>query len=325
MKRREFIAGLGGVVAWPLVARGQQRALPVIGVLSSLAKSQLVITAVRQGLTEQSYVEGRNVEVLYRWAEGRYERLPALAVDLVRRRVAVIIAAGGGTLSALSAKSATETIPIVFAVASDPVELGLVASLNRPGGNVTGATFLAQELVAKRLELLHAVVPTARSIGFLVNPRTAEAQAEMRDAENAAHTLGLPLVTLNASTPSEIAAAYITSEGRRIDALLTTGSSLFAVQGTQLAALTALNVVPAIYHIRQTVEAGGLMSYGASADDTIRLAGVYAGRILSGEKPADLPVQQSTRVELAVNLKTARALGLTIPPNLLVRADEVIE
>jgi putative tryptophan/tyrosine transport system substrate-binding protein len=306
MRRREFIAGLGAA-AWPLAARAQQTAVPVIGFLSGESAGAAAADAVRKGLGEQGYVEGRNVEILYRWAEGRYDRLPALAGDLVRRRVAVIIATGSGTTSALAAKSATATIPIAFAIGTDPVELGLVASLNRPGGNLTGATSLAAGLVVKRLELLHEIVPAATSIGFLVDPTGGGVKVEMRDAEMAARTLGLRLVTQSASAPGEIEAAFANLVAQRIDALLTHAAALFAGQGAQLAALTARHAVPAIYRIRQIVEAGGLMSYGASFSDAWRVAGTYAGRILKGEKPADLPVQRSTRIEMVLNLKTANA------------------
>jgi putative tryptophan/tyrosine transport system substrate-binding protein len=325
MKPREFIAAIGGAAVWPAAARAQQQAKPVIGVLSSFAEQRWLMAGLRQGLADQGFIEGRDVEILYRWAEERYERLPTLAADLVRCRVAVIITVGGGTASALAAKSATETIPIVFVVASDPVQVGLVASLNRPGGNLTGVSILGTELVGKRLELLHEIVPAAKSIGFLVDPRSAALQSEMKDAEIAAYTLGLRLVLLNAGTPDEIAAVFMTSEAQPIDALLTTGAALFLAQGRQLAALASLKAVPAIYHTRETVVAGGLMSYGASAADTSRAVFAYTGRILKGERPADLPVQLSTRIELVINRKTAKALGLTVPPNLLALADEVIE
>jgi putative tryptophan/tyrosine transport system substrate-binding protein len=326
MRRREFIAAFAGAAASPPAAWAQQQALPLIGFLSGLSQTAFrgLDPEIRRGLNEQGYVEGRNVEILYRWAEGRYDQLPALAADLVRRRVAVIVAAGAGISSALAAKSATATIPIVFVVGGDPVELGLVGSLNRPGGNLMGVTFLANELVGKRIELLHEIVPAATSIGFLVDPNNL-VKAEMSDAEITARTLGLRLVVLNASSPSEIERAFTSIEAQRIGALLTTGTALFRVQGAQLAALAARHAVPAIYHARPTVEAGGLMSYEAIANDTVRLAFVYAGRILKGEKPGDLPVQQSTRFGMVFNLKTAKALGLTVPPTLLATADEVIE
>jgi len=326
MRRREFIAGVG-TAAWISTARGQPAAMPVIGFLNGQSENLRggAVTEVRQGLSEQGYVEGRNVEILYRWAQGQTDRLPALAADLVRRRVAVIIATGGGTAAAQAAKSATATIPIVFALGSDPVELGLVGSLNRPGGHLTGVTFLATGLVAKRVELLHEIVPAAISIGFLVDPTGGGVKAEMRDAEIAARTLGLRLVTQNASAPSEIETAFASLVAQRIGALLTAATALFVGQGAQLAELAVRHRVPAIYHARETVEAGGLISYGAPTSDAYRLAGNYAGRILKGEKPAELPVQRSTRIEIALNLKAAKALGLEVPTSILLRANEVIE
>jgi putative ABC transport system substrate-binding protein len=330
MRRREFIAGLGGTAAssniWPLVARAQQPARPVIGVLFGVSENRVsgsLFDAIRQGLSEQGYVEGRNIEILYRSAEGEYDQLPVLAGDLVRRRVAVI--AGGGTSAALAAKSATATIPIVFSIGTDPVEVGLVASLNRPGGNLTGVSFLAAGLVVKRIQLLHAVVPAATSIAFLVDPSSRQIDADIREAQDAAHVLGVRLVILNTSTASEIEAALRTVAEQRIGALLTASNALFAVRGAQLIALAARHAVPAIYHVRGTVDAGGLMSYGASISDANRLAGTYVGRILKGEKPAELPVQFPTKFELILNLKTAKALGLTIPETLLATADEVIQ
>ena len=325
MRRREFIAGLGSAAAWPAVARAQQRALPVIGYLDAGSESARApfTAAFRQGLGEQGYVEGQNVEILYRWAESQYDRLPALAADLVRRRVAVIHAQA--TPSALAAKSATTTIPIIFSIGTDPVSLGLVASLNRPGGNVTGVTFLAQELTAKRLELLHEIVPTATSIGLLANPSGPQTEAEMRDAEIAAHILGVRLTVVNATTPSEIEAAFAILAGQRVAALLVGVDTLFVEQRDQLAELVARYSVPAIYAFRDFVDAGGLMSYGPSWHDAWRLAGTYVGRILSGDKPSDLPVQQSARVETVLNLKTAKALGLTVPDKLFALADEIIE
>jgi putative ABC transport system substrate-binding protein len=326
MKRRQFIAGLGGAAAWPLAARAQQTALPVIGYLNAGAEGKATAPAVafRQGLSQIGYVAGRNVEILYRLAETRYDHLPALAADLAGRRVAVIFAAGG-SVSALAAKSATTTIPIVFAFGADPVALGLVPNLNRPGGNVTGVFFLTRPLTPKRLDLLHGMVPAATSIGFLVNPTTPGVDADIRQAEIAAHTLGVRLVIVNASTPSEIETVFSTLVEQQIGALLVAGDLLFAAQGAQLAALAARHSVPTIYHVRSTVDAGGLMSYGANAFDAFRLAGTYAGRILKGEKPADLPVQRSTKFEFVINLKTAKALGLAIPAGLLAIADEVIE
>jgi putative ABC transport system substrate-binding protein len=325
MRRREFIAGLGGAVAWPLAARAQQRSVPVIGYLDAGSESGRapLTAAFRRGLGEHSYIEGRNVEILYRWAESRYDRLPALAMELVRQRVAVIHAQA--TPSALAAKSATATIPIIFSVGTDPVSLGLVASLNRPGGNVTGVTFLAQELTAKRLELLHQIVPTATLIGFLANPSGPQTEAELREVETAARILGVRLTILNATTPSEIETAFAILVAQRIAALFVGVDTLFVEQRDQIAELMARYSVPAIYSFRDYVDAGGLMSYGPSWHDAWRVAGNYVGRILNGDKPGDLPVQQSTRIETVLNLKTAKTLGLTIPETLLAFADEVIQ
>jgi putative ABC transport system substrate-binding protein len=327
VRRREFIAVLGSAAAWPLAARAQQPALPVIGYLNSTTEStaQHFTAAFRQGLSELGYVERQNVSIEYRWMEGQYDRLPTLAADLVRRPVTVIVATGG-TAIARAAKSATATIPIVFVGGGDPVEVGLVASLNRPGGNVTGAAILTTSLTAKRLELLHRLVPEATSIGFLINPtNTAVTKAETMEAETAARTLGVRLVPLNASTLGEIEAVFENLAAQQIGALLTGGDPFWTFQRVRLAALTARYAVPAIYAVREIIDAGGLMSYGASISDAYRLAGTYAGRILKGEKPADLPVQQSTRIEMVINLKTAKALGLTIPETLLATADEVIQ
>lgn len=327
MRRREFIAGLGGAAAWPLTARTQQQlTLPVIGFLSGDSKAQAEpLASFRDGLGEQGYVEGGNIEILYRYAEFHYDRLTALAAELVRRRVAVIVASSPGTASALAAKSATTTIPIVFAIGIDPVKLGLVASLSRPGANITGVSFLTTDLTAKRLELLHAIVPSARPIGLLVNPTAPQTKSQRDEAEGAARILGVPFVILNASSPNEIDDAFAMIAEQRIEALLIGSDALFAGQSNQLAALAARYGVPAIYPYPEVAEAGGLISYGASIPTTFRLAGTYVGRILKGEKPADLPVQQSSHLDLVLNLKTAKALGLTVPPTLLVRADEVIE
>jgi putative ABC transport system substrate-binding protein len=320
MKRRDFIALLGGAAAWPLAARAQRQAMPVVGFLSGTREGPLTAT-IRQGLAEQGYVEGRNVEIVYRWAELQYDRLPTLAADLVRRDVAVIIATGGAN-TVQAAKSATSTIPIVFATGADPVELGLSSSLNRPGGNITGVTFLGQALTAKRLELLHDMLPAAKTIGFLVNSTTPQAKAQVRDAESAAQALGVRLTILDARTQGEIERDLAILVGHRIDAFLAGDDPLFSAS---LAALLARYALPAVHHLRATVDAGGLMSYGADLSDAYRLAGRYAGRILKGEKPGDLPVQQSTKVELIVNLKTAKALGIDVPTSILLRADEVIE
>jgi putative ABC transport system substrate-binding protein len=331
MRRREFIAWIGGAAAssfaiWPLAAHARQQALLVVGYLSGVAEdaSPQLLAAFRQGLGETGFVEGRNVDILFRWAGYRYDRLPALAADLVSRRAAVIVATSGAA-AALAAKAATTTIPIVFELGSDPIELGLVASLNRPGGNITGTTFLGQTLTAKRLEMLHEAVPAAARVGFLINSSSSTAEADVREAETAARILGVRLVILNATDADGIETAFATVAQQRIGALLTDTDVLFNGQRERIAALAARHDLPAIYHIRETVAAGGLMSYGANVNDAYRLAGLYTGRILSREKPADLPVQQSTNVELVINLKTANALGLTFPLTLLGRADEVIE
>jgi putative tryptophan/tyrosine transport system substrate-binding protein len=325
MNRREVIAGLGSAAAWPVVSRAQQPA-PVVGFLSGATESTAphLTAAFRRGLAEQGYVEEQNVKILYRWAEYQYDRLPALAADLLRRQVAVLVTTGGIT-SALAAKSATATIPIVFQLGADPVQFGLVASLGRPGGNVTGVSFLTTALVAKRLELLHEIAPDATSIGFLVNPTSPQLKAQMNEAEFAARVLGVQLMSRETSTPSEVEAAFATLAGQHIGAILVDSDPFFFDRGPQLAALAALHAIPAIYHARETVGAGGLMSYGANISDAYRLAGTYAGRILNGDKPADLPVQQSVKVEFVLNLKTAKALALAVPQSILLRADEVIE
>jgi putative ABC transport system substrate-binding protein len=326
MRRREFIAGVGGVAAiWPVAALTQQSALPMIGFLSVAAEpgDPDQMAAFRQGLKENGYVEGRNVGIVYRWGQNQYALLPSLAADLVHSKVAVIVTAAGAA-SAMAAKSTTTTIPIVFQFGSDPVALGLVASLNRPGGNITGTTFLTSALFAKRLDILHQAVPVAATIGFLVNPGNPD-PARIKDAVVAARTLGLNLLQLNASHANEIETAFANFAHERVGALLVDSDTFFYFQRAQIVALAARHKIPAIYHAREAVEAGGLMSYAANFPDAYRIAGVYAGRILNGEKPADLPVQQSTKVELVINLKTANALGLTIPETLLATADEVIQ
>jgi putative ABC transport system substrate-binding protein len=330
MRRREFIAGLGAAASsavWPRVALAQQPAIPVVGFLNSQSfeADRERVKAFHRGLAETGYVEGRNVAVEYRWADGQNDRLPALAADLVRGRMAVV-AAMGTTPGALALKAATQTIPIVFTIGPDPVAAGLVASLNRPGGNLTGVTISNVEVIAKRLELLHELVPAAKSIAFLVNPtNTAATAPETGELQAAARVLGLDLLPLNASTPAEIETAFATLAGHRAGALLVSGESFFSSQEDQVIALAARYAVPAIYGNRAYTAAGGLMSYGTNSRDSDRQVGVYVGRILKGEKPADLPVQQATRVELAINMKTAKALGLTFPITLLGRADEVIE
>ena len=327
MRRRDFVAGLGGAAAWPLAARAQQRPMPVIGLLGggTASATQPQIAAIRRGLAEEGFVEGRNVEILFRWAENHYQEVPALAADLVRRRVAVIVAAGGNASVPLAATALTKTIPIVFATGGDPVKLGLVASLNHPGANATGVSFLTVALTAKRLELLHELLPTVSTVAFLVNPTSTQSAADIMEAEMAARILGVRLVILNASTPNEIEADFATLVAQQIPALMVEGDTVLGAQGKQLAALAARHAVPAIFHIREIVEAGGLMSYGANIFDAFRLAGTYVGRILKGDKPGDLPVQQSARFEMVFNLKTAKALGIEVPTATLLRATEVIE
>ncbi len=326
MKRREFISLLAGTaVSWPLAASAQQTALPVIGFLNGASPDGYapMLVAFRQGLKEAGYVEGQNVAIEYRWANGQYDQLPALAADLVRRQVSVIAATS--TPANLTAKTATSTIPIVFTTGSDPVELGLVASLNRPGGNVTGVTQLTGEVAPKRVELAHELVPMATVIGLLVNPKNPYAEALTNASRAAAATLGLQLDVLHASTAAEVDEAFSTFRQKQSGALVIGTDAFFNSSAEQLAALSLRHLVPAIYEFRQFAAAGGLMSYGGSIMESYRLAGVYTGRILKGDKPAELPVQQSTKVELIINLKTAKTLGLTISPALLARADEVIE
>jgi putative ABC transport system substrate-binding protein len=310
--RREFIAALGGAASgmWPLAERAQQRAVPVIGYLSgqSPAEFEGYLAAFRQGLNETGYVEHGNLNIEYRWAQGQYDRLPAFAADLVRRQVSVIVATGN-TRTALAAKAATATIPIVFTAAADPVKLGLVASFNRPGGNVTGVSFLVNELGSKRLQLLHELVPTATVIGVLVNPTAPNSQTETSDVEAAARVLGLRLQVENASNESEIDAAFARLIQQRVNALFVVGDAFFVARRDQLAALTARHALSASYNVRDQVAAGGLMSYGTSLTDAFRQVGVYTGRILKGEKPADLPVMQPIRFEFVINLKTAKALA----------------
>jgi putative tryptophan/tyrosine transport system substrate-binding protein len=327
MRRREFIAGLGGAAAWPVAARAQQSALPMIGFLSAGSRdgSAHFVEAFRRGLSETGHVEGRNVTIEYRWADGQYVRLPELAADLVRRRVTVI-AAPGNTAGALAAKAATTTIPIVFAMGIDPVAAGLVHALNQPGGNVTGVNTLNVELGPKRLELLHEVVPTATIVALLVNPTNpGNAEVLLRDAQATASALGLQVRVLNAKTEGEMEAAFAALLQLQAGALVIGPDQFFNSRIEQIAALAVHHAVPAVYEGREFAAAGGLMSYGQSILDSYQLAGVYTGRILNGEKPADLPVQQSTKVDLYINLKSAKALGITFPLSLLGRADEVIE
>jgi ABC-type uncharacterized transport system substrate-binding protein len=326
MRRREFMTFLGGAIALPLAAHAQQPAMPVIGFLYSASPEPVAdrLRAFRQGLKESGYVEGETAAIEYRFAEGQNDRLPALAADLVRRRVAVIAVAN--TVSVLTAKAATTTIPIVFTVNEDPVRLGLVGSLARPGGNLTGINFLTGELSAKRLELLRELVPTATRLAVLVNPANAGAtETTVRDVEPAARSMGLQTQVLNASTSREIDAAFATFVRERPDALFVGSEGLFTSRRVQLAILAAQRSIPATYASRENAEAGGLISYGANVTDAWRQMGVYVGRILKGAKPADLPVVQSTKLELVINHQTARSLGLAVPPTLLAHADEVIE
>jgi putative ABC transport system substrate-binding protein len=326
LKRRDFITLLGGVAAWPLAARAQQSAIPVIGFLNTVPPEGFTdrLRAFRQGLKETGFIDGENVTIEYRWADNQVERLPALAADLVSRRVAVIVTLN--TASALAAKAATTMIPIVFAVGSDPVPLGLVASLNRPGGNVTGINFSISELGEKRLELLRALVPSVRRLAVLVNPTSAVlTEFTVKDTAAAARAMGLEIKVFNASTSDEVHAAFARFSSERPDALFVGADPFFTARRVQLSTLAARHGLPSSFPLRENVEAGGLMSYGTNINDATRQVGVYTGRILKGTKPEDLPVVQSTKFELVINLTTAKTLGLTVPPNLLAIADEVIE
>ena len=328
MRRREFIAALGGAtVAWPLSTRAQQPALPVIGFLNSesLMTWREEIAAFQQGLAETGFVEGRNVAIEYRWAESHNDRLPALVAELVRRPVAVIVAPGG-TPAALAAKAATQTIPIVFLMGSDPIKIGLVDSLNHPSGNLTGVAALIVDAAAKRLQLLHELVPAAQLVGYLRNPKNSTyAAAEIKELQEGAEALGLRLLPLDATSQGEIEAAFATLAEQRVHALLVGADPFLIGARTQIIALAARQAIPAIHPFREDAEAGGLVSYGPNNSDMFHIVGGYTGRILRGDKVADLPVQQVTKIEMAINLKTAKALGITFPLSFLGRADKVIE
>jgi putative ABC transport system substrate-binding protein len=324
MKRRAFITLIGGAAAWPMAARGQQPTMPMIGLISAFSPAPARMTAFRQGLSETGYVEGQSVAIDYRWAEGRYDLMPDLVADLLGRRVTVI-ATPGSALAARAAKAATAAVPIVFGVGEDPVKLGLVASLARPSGNLTGVNFLNTELVAKQLGLLRQLVPGASRVAVLVNSANITAETTLRDAEAAAGTIGLHIQVINASTTSEINAAFSNLDSDRPDAIFVGGDGFFNSRRVQLVNLASRHALPAIYADRIFPEIGGLMSYGSDLTDAFRQVGVYVGRILKGAKPADLPVVQSSKFELVLNAQTALMLRLTVPPSLLAAADEVIE
>jgi len=326
MNRRDFFTLLGAAAgAWPLAARAQQQ-LPVIGILSSRSRATdaLLIAVIRQGLNDTGFVEGRTVSIEYRWAEGNYARLAALAADLVGRKVAVIVTIGGD-VAALAAKAATATLPVVFTVATDPVRSGLVSNLHRPGGNLTGHSAVLTEIEPKRLELLRELRPDATTIGVLVNPNVSYIDAQINDIQSAAASIGQKIAILNASTIAEIDVAFATLRQMRADALSVAADPFFFDRATQIVVLAARHAVPALYFRREFAAVGGLMSYGSNAAEGYRVLGVYAGRILKGEKPGDLPIQLPTKFELVINSSTARALALDVPPTLLARADEVIE
>jgi putative ABC transport system substrate-binding protein len=326
MKRRAYIAGVGATAAWPLVAHAQQSVVPVVGFLSSRSpgESAAVAAAFRKGLGEAGFTVGQNVAIEYRWAEGNYDRLPALAAELVNLKVAAILAAGGPP-SALAAKKATSTIPVVFSAADDPVGLGLVPSLSRPGGNVTGMSLFNASLGAKRLALLHELVPSAHVVAYLTNPANPSVKLEVKAVQDAAKTFGLDLQVVDASTDQEIEAAFAGLTERHIGAVIVAGEPFFDSRRAAIVELAAKDAIPASYSWRENVAIGGLLSYGTTINESYRNSGIYCGRILKGERPADLPVMQPTKFEMTINLKTAKALGLKIPPALLTAADEVIE
>jgi putative ABC transport system substrate-binding protein len=325
MKRRTFIAGLGGVAAWPMVARAQQAAMPVIGFLTALFEVQAAhqLAAFRRGLTEGGFVEGQTVAIEFRWADGQYDRLPAMASELVRRQVAVIVAAP--TVAALAAKAATASLPIVFNATDDPIKLGLVASIARPDGNATGVSSLLSDLGAKQLGLLRELIPTVSLVGLLVNPNNENAEAIITDLKVAAATIGVEIGIVRASDSHEIEATFAALVRNKVHALVVGTDPFFYSRRVQLVTLAMRHALPAVYNVREDAEAGALMSYGTSLTAVWRQVGAYTARILKGEKPADLPVDQATRFEFVINLKTAKALGLSVPPSLLARADEVIE
>jgi len=326
MRRRKFIAVLGGAAAWPLTVRAQQQPMPVVGFLNAASPGPLrqQTVAFLAGLKESGYVEGQNVTVEYRWAEGQYDRLPALVADLVRQQVNVI-ASGGGAPAVLAAKAATTTIPIVFSLGADPIGLGLIASLNRPGGNITGVYQFTSGLEAKRLGLLHEMVPKATLVAVLINSNFSDAENQLHDVQEAAARLGVQLVIVRANAENDFDAAFSTLVRQRAGALLVCSSPFFNGRREQLVVLAARHAVPAIFEWRDFAAAGGLMSYGTRLADAYRQVGVYAGQILRGAKPGDLPVVQSTKFELVINLSTAKALGIEVPPTLSARADEIIE
>ena len=323
MRRREFITLIGGAAAWPIAASGQQPVMALVGLLSSVQLDDRQVGAIRQGLKDGGYIEGRNVAIKYRSADARFDRLPALAADLVADPVAAIVALAPP--AAVAARAATATIPIVFVVGADPVELGLVSSFNRPGGNVTGVSFIVTALGAKRLETLRVLVPSATVIGFLINAGNPTSESQTRDVQVAARALGIELLVLNASSERNIDAAFASFVQHRVNAVIIGADSLFVSRRDQLVGLAARHTMPTIYFLREFADIGGLMSYGANQTDAYRVAGGYTARILKGENPATLPVQQTVKFEFVINLKAAEALGLTVPPSLLARADEVIQ